>query len=174
MRRKLNVRLGLTFVMCASIASSAQEGQRSAPLPNQHVQVKSVPSAAKAGEARTTGSLQWTLQPELLHALASNVSAARAIGGTSQSTNASSRATALVLNEQRLGPQTLLKPTPQLRPGQTLSSPGVRNSSPGTTNQPTLMNNASAGAHTLNSPPQTQICVEGGITAVSGKKTVAF
>lgn len=33
MRRKLRVRLGLAFVMCASIASSAQEGQRSAPLP---------------------------------------------------------------------------------------------------------------------------------------------
>src|SRR5690242_1426235 len=161
--------------MCASIASSAQEAQRSAPLPNQHVQVKNVPSAAKAGEARTTGSLQWTLQPELLHALASNVSTARAIGGTSQATNASSPATALVLKEQRLG-ATLLKPTPQLRPGQTLSSPEVRNSSAGTTNQPTLMNNAPAGAHTvpLTSPPQTQICIEGGITAVSGKKTVAF
>ena len=178
MRRKLRVTLGLAFVMCASIASSAQEGQRSAPLPNQHVQVKSVPSAAKAGEARTTGSLQWTLQPELLHALASNVSAARTIGGTSRATNASSPTSALVLKEQRLDAQTLLKPTPQLEPRQTLSSPGVRNSSPGTTNQPTLMNNAPTGAHTvpLTSPPraQTQICIEGGITAVSGKKTVAF
>jgi hypothetical protein len=83
-RRKLRMKLGLGFVMCASIASFAQEGQRSAPLPNQHVQVKNVPSAAKAGETRMTGSLQWILQPELLHALGSNVSAARAIGGTSQ------------------------------------------------------------------------------------------
>jgi len=177
-RHKLRVRLGLACVMCASIASSAQEGQGSAPLPNQHVQVKNVPSAAKAGEARTTGSLQWTLQPELLHALASNVSAARTIGGTSRATNASSPTSALVLKEQRLDAQTLLKPTPQLEPRQTLSSPGVRNSSPGTTNQPTLMNNAPTGAHTvpLTSPPraQTQICIEGGITAVSGKKTVAF
>jgi hypothetical protein len=160
--------------MCASIASFAQEGQRPAPLPNQRLQVEKVPSAAKAGAARTTSSLQWTLQQELLHALVSNVSPARIIASTSQAANASSPAIALVLKEQRLGAQTLLKPTPQLGPGQTLSSPGVRNSSPGTTNQPTLMNNATAGAHTLNSPPQTQICVEGGITAVSGKKTVAF
>ena len=176
MRQNLRVRLELAFVMCASIPSFAQEGQRSAPLPNQHAQVKNVPSAAKAGEARTTSSLQWTLQPELLHALASNVSAARAVGGTGQATNASSPATALVLKEQRPGAQTLLKPTPQLGPRQTLSSPGVRNSSAGTANQPTLMNNAPAGAHTvpLTSPPQTQICVEGGIAAVSGKKTVAF